>query len=259
MDLALDGHVALVTGASRGIGKGIAQALAREGCKLVICARGSADLAATAASLRANGAAVCDLARDVTHADAPRQLVDAAIAAYGQLNILVNNVGGNNRTPFAEQSDAEWQEVIDLNLLAGVRMTRAALPHLAATDTADGGAVVFVSSIWGRELGGPAVYVSTKAATIGLAASLARELAPRGVRVNSVAPGSIRFPGGSWDRRAQADPDGMADFVSREIPGGRFGTVAEVADVVAFLASPRASWVNGTCIPVDGCQSRFLI
>ncbi len=288
MDLALDGRVALITGASRGIGKGIAQALAREGCKLVICARGGAGLAETAGALRASGAAVRDVACDVTEPDAPQRLVDAAVAAYGRLDILVNNVGGNNRTPFAEQSDAEWQEVIDLNLLAGVRMTRAALPHLAADDTAadaganagndvgmdggaeartdggadaetDGGAVVFVSSIWGRELGGPAVYVSTKAAMIGLAGSLARDLAPLGVRVNSVAPGSIRFPGGSWDRRVQADPDGMAEFVSQEIPGGRFGTVAEVADVVAFLVSPRASWVNGTCIPVDGCQSRSLI
>ena len=256
MDLALAGHVAVVTGASRGIGKGIAGALAREGCKLVICARTEDTLAAAAESLREDGAEVCPVAADVTEPGAADRIVDAALAAYGQLNVLVNNVGGNNRTPFPEQSDQEWDEVIAANLLSGVRLTRAAVPHLAA---AGGGSVVFIASIWGREVGGSPVYVSTKAAAIGLASSLARELAPQNIRVNSVAPGSIRFPGGSWDRRVQDDPDGMADFVAREIPGGRFGTVAEVADVVAFLASPRASWVNGTSIPVDGCQSRSLI
>ena len=256
MDLALAGHVALVTGASRGIGKGIAAALAQEGCKLAICARGSETLAETAAELRDSGAEVRTIARDVTEPDSAAHVVGATVAAYGQLNVLVNNVGGNNRTPFPQQSDEEWEEVIGLNLLSGVRMTRAAIPHLAA---AGGGSVIFVSSIWGRELGGSAVYVSTKAAAIGLAASLARELAPQSIRVNSVAPGSIRFPGGSWDRRVHDDPDGMADFVEREIPGGRFGTTEEVGNVVAFLASSRASWVNGTCIPVDGCQSRSLI
>jgi len=256
MDLGIAGKVAVVTGASRGIGKGIARALANEGCHLTICAREQHALETTAREIRELGVKVLAIPCDVTQAGIAEQVVQATADAHGRLDILVNNVGGNNRTPFPEQTDAEWEQVINLNLLAGVRMTRAALPHFQA---AGGGSVVFITSIWGRERGGTPVYVSTKAAAIGLAASLARELAPLHIRVNSIAPGSIRFPGGSWDRRVQQDPEGMAEFVRRELPFGRFGTVEEVADVVAFVVSPRANWITGACIPVDGGQSRSLI
>ena len=116
-----------------------------------------------------------------------------------------------------------------------------------------------IASIYGREAGGRMTYNAVKAAEISLAKSLAQQLAPDNIRVNSVAPGSILFPGGSWWKRQQADPDGIADFVKRELPFGRFGRVDEVGDVVAFLASARASWVSGASVTVDGCQSRSLI
>ena len=116
-----------------------------------------------------------------------------------------------------------------------------------------------IASIWGREAGGRMTYNAVKAAEISLAKAMAQQLAGDNIRVNSVAPGSILFPGGSWHRRKQEDPAGIADFVRHELPFRRFGRPEEVGAAVAFLVSPRASWISGTCLPVDGCQSRSQI
>ena len=152
--------------------------------------------------------------------------------------------------------DAEWQEAFDQTLFPAIRASRLAVPHMRRRG---GGAIVMIASIWGRESGGRMTYNAVKAAEISLAKAMAQQLARDNIRVNSVAPGSIRFPGGSWDRRVQDDPDGMAEFVRRELPFGRFGRPEEVGAVVAFLVSPRASWISGASVPVDGCQSRSLI
>jgi 3-oxoacyl-[acyl-carrier protein] reductase len=168
----------------------------------------------------------------------------------------VNNVGLGKGAGILDTPDAVWQEAIDQTLYPAIRATRAAVPHLRARG---GGVILFIASIWGREAGGRMTYNAVKAAEISLSKALARELAPDGIRVNAVAPGSILFPGGSWHQRQQADPEGMREFVRRELPFGRFGTAEEVGQVVAFLASPRASWISGACVPVDGCQSRSNI
>lgn len=166
---------------------------------------------------------------------------------------MVNNVGGSGARDFASADEADFRTVMERNFFPALRVSMAARPHLSARG---GGVIVLVASIWGREAGGGPSYNVAKAAEISLAKAMARDLARENIRVVSVAPGSVLFPGGGWERRQQADPEGIAAFVQREIPFGRFGRPEEIADVVAFLCSPRAGWITGACIPIDGGQSK---
>jgi 3-oxoacyl-[acyl-carrier protein] reductase len=256
MDLQLKGKVAMVTGASRGLGRAMAYALAAEGVRLSICARNADTLEQAAAQLKADGAEVMVQAADVCDSAAMESWTQATVKQLGGVDILVNNAGGAKVGTLDQVSEEAWRQAFELNFFAAVRLARLCAGEMQKRG---GGAIVNISSIYGREAGGPLTYNSSKAALISFTKMLARELAPRQVRVNSVAPGSIIYPGGTWERAFQANPAFEKDFISHDFPASRLGRPEEVAYAVVMLASPLASWITGVSLPVDGAQGRSNI
>ena len=256
MELGLSNNVAMISGASRGIGRAIALGLAAEGCRLSLCARGQEQLEETAQEARGTGVEVLATALDVTQEAEARRWVEATQQHFGGIDILINNVGGSRPGGNLNASRQDWQAGFALNFFSALDLCQLVVPVM---EERKAGCVINIASIYGREWGGPMTYNAAKAAMISLSKEMARTLAPKGIRVNSVAPGSILFSGGAWEQRQKENPEGIAAFVKAELPVGRFGKPEEVADVVVFLASERAQWVSGACITVDGCQSRSLI
>tara|TARA_B100000029_G_scaffold516253_2_gene628081 strand:- start:88536 stop:89306 length:771 start_codon:yes stop_codon:yes gene_type:complete len=256
MNLGLEGKVALITGSSKGIGRSIGLCFAAEGCNVSLSARGNSKLRETEREVAELGVETQATVGDLTTANGIEKVVGETLERWGKIDILVNNVGGSIWNSFVDVTDEEWLDIFNLNMFAAVRASRAVLPIMLDRKQ---GSIITISSIFGREAGGPASYNATKAAEISMGKTLAKEVAHSGVRVNTVAPGSVIFPGGNWQARMDKDPEGIKRFVDQEIPAGRFGYPDEIADVVVFLASERASWVTGACINVDGCQSRSLI
>jgi 3-oxoacyl-[acyl-carrier protein] reductase len=246
MDLQLTGRKALVTGASRGIGRAIAAELAREGCDLALCARGAEPLEALAKELRETGRTVYTQTVDVADEQAVAGFVETAAGQLGGLDVVVSNVSAGGL-----KGPDQWRISFEADLLAFVRLAEAAVPHLERSDAA---AIVVIGTTSAFDTLPPTSansYAALKAAVLEHASGLGHALAPKGIRVNTVSPGPIDFPGGAWDKLHEGRPE-FYETIRARIPLGRLGRAEEVARAVTFLASPAASFCTAVNLVVDG-------
>jgi|HubBroStandDraft_6_1064221.scaffolds.fasta_scaffold108043_2 3-oxoacyl-[acyl-carrier protein] reductase len=256
MDLGLTGKVAMVTGASRGLGRAMAHALADEGMHVSICARTGDTLNEAVAALTKAGGSAIGFVGDMTTPGDAQKWVDETVKKFGGIDVLVNNAGSARPGALGELPESAWQEEFDLNLFAPVRLARLCAEYM---EKRGGGSIINIGSIYGRESGGPLTYNASKAALHSFTKMLAREFAPKNIRVNTIAPGSILTAGGIWEQLFRENPAFEKDFISHEMPAGRLGRPDEVAYAVVMLASPRASWITGANIAVDGAQGRSIL
>lgn len=248
MDLELHGKVALVTGSSRGIGLAIAQTLLHEGCTVVLNGRDPHRLAQAAQSLN-----VASMASDVADETGAQSLIDFVASRYRRLDILVANVGSGTSLPAGEEDWKEWGRMIDLNLRPAVNAVHAARPSLGASR----GVVLCISSICGSAaLGAPLAYSAAKAALNSYVRGMGRVLSPTGVRINALAPGNVIFEGSTWETRLHNQPQAVHEMLQREVSQQRLGSAQEIANVAAFLCSPKSSFIAGEVVVADGGQLR---
>jgi 3-oxoacyl-[acyl-carrier protein] reductase len=255
MHLGLEDKVVFVAGASRGIGKGIGSVLLDEGARVTLTGRDRGMLAAAGAELSEGRAdRVMTFAGDLTQASVVEEAHRRVVARWGPIDSLVCNIGSGTAKDGWQLTAADWEPVFQINLWATVRLVEVFLPSMVE---AQRGNIILISSIAGLEsLGAPIPYGAAKAAIEHYAKDLARRVGRHGVRVNTVAPGNILFPGGAWQRKLDADATGVNAMIAAEVPLGRFGTPEEIGAAVAFLASDRAAFVTGACLVADGGQTR---
>jgi 3-oxoacyl-[acyl-carrier protein] reductase len=256
VDLGLEGKVALVTAASKGLGRAAATGLAAEGAKVAVCARHEETLQAAAREISAvTGSEVLPIVADLTRAEDIERLLADTVAHYGGLQILVTNSGGPPAGYFADFSDADWQGAVSLTLMSAIRLIRAALPHLRQSGW---GRIVNITSISVKQpLDNLILSNAIRAAVVGLAKTLSRQVAAEGITVNNVCPNYIlteRVRQLAALRAKEQDisvEEAIAQF-AQDVPVGRIGQPQDLADLIVFLASERASYINGTTIQVDG-------
>lgn len=261
MQTSLAGRVALITGGSKGIGRAIAEAMARAGVRLALCARGDAALQEAAVELRSSGAEVLTVQTDTTQPDDIRRFVDAAATRFGRIDMLVNNAVSSSQSSFAALSDEEWRHHIDVKLMGYVRCAREALPHL---ERSGNGRIINIAGMTARIV---SEYRMTNgvvnAAVTNFTKHLAEQAGPKGITVNAIHPGYTRTPRleGALARWAELDGISLEQATAlrlKEIPIGRFIEAADIANVVLFLCSDAASAVTGQAIAVDGGSGRAI-
>jgi 3-oxoacyl-[acyl-carrier protein] reductase len=248
MDLQLKGKNAIITGGSKGIGRSIALNLAEEGANVAICARGKGALEKFKKELLKKGVEVMALTCDVGDDQQLDDFLDKVKAQFGTIDILVNNVSALS----LGDDISDWEASVNVDLMGSVRGTRKVIPWMTETGS---GSILFISSTSGLEAGSPPSYAAAKAALISYSKTIAIQLAPKNIRVNTLAPGSVEFPGGLWEQTKTENPP-FYEMVLNSIPSGRLGTPDEVGKVATFMVSPAASWLVGTCLSVDGGQHK---